>query len=58
VVRYSVSFFSFSNDFCLGKLFEMLETFAGRPIGKRFGLDAFYRSKQDIIKAAIDRSST
>jgi DNA-binding transcriptional ArsR family regulator len=42
----------------LGKLFEMLETFAGRSIGKRFGLNAFYSSKQDIIKAAIEKKST
>jgi len=42
----------------LGKLFEMLKTFAGRPIGKRFDLDAFYRLRQEIIKGAIERTST
>jgi hypothetical protein len=42
----------------LVKLFEMLEPFAGRSIGKRFGLDVVYSSKQEIIKAAIERTST
>ena len=47
-----------SKENTLVKLFEMLEAFAGRSIGKRFGLDVVYSSKQEIIKAAIDRSST
>jgi hypothetical protein len=42
----------------LVKLFEMLEPFAGRSIGKRFGLDAVCNSKQELIKATIGRDPT
>jgi hypothetical protein len=39
----------------LVKLFEMLEPFASRSIGKRFELDAVYNSKQELIRTAMER---
>jgi len=38
------------------KLFELLEGFAGRSIGKRFVLDEVCEAKQEIIKAIVDRA--
>jgi DNA-binding transcriptional ArsR family regulator len=37
----------------LNKMFEFLEPFAHRPIGKRFGLDDLYDMKQRIIEASV-----
>jgi len=42
----------------LAKLFEMLEPFAARPIGKRFGFDAVCSAKQEIIRIAVETTST
>ena len=42
----------------LVELFDMLEVFAGKAIGKRFGFDVVYSSKQEIIKRAMERTST
>jgi hypothetical protein len=39
----------------LSKLFEVLEPFAKRPIGKRFDLNEVYDSKQEIIKTIMQR---
>jgi hypothetical protein len=38
------------------KLFELLEGFTGRSIGKRFRLDEVCKAKQEIIKAIVDRA--
>ena len=43
-------------DQALNKMFEFLEPFAQRPIGKRFGLDYLYYLKQKIIKASLSNA--
>lgn len=42
----------------LAKLFDLLETFANRSIGKRFAIHEVCNSRQEIIKAILDRTNT